>query len=400
MHEEQYADHRQRNGDHRDQYRTQGAEEQEDHDDDDQYRFDQSLHHLIDRRLDKQGGVVSDRGLEVGRQLASQVGQQFAHLLDHIQRVGAGRGLDTDVDRRGAIERTDGVVVFRAHLDPCHVAEQHPAVAAGLERDVGEGLGGFQFGGGVDAGDDVLALDLAGGRKEVVAAYRVGHLIGAQAVAGEFHRVDPQAHGKQLVAEDLRFGHAGQGGQFGLDHPRQVVSDLRIAQFTAVEADVHQRRSVGGFLAQHRVFGVLRQLVLDLVGLGQQFGEQPVAVGTDPRIDRDHGKILPAHRGHVVDAFGTRQALLHGLGDVALDGFGVGPGVGGGYRDQGVFHLRILTDRQFAPGLEAQQHDQQADHAGQHRTADERIGKGHDASSISWRATGGCSLGLAGSCPG
>lgn len=65
------------------------------------------------------------------------------------------------------------------------------------------------------------------------------------------------------------------------------------------------------------------------------------------------------------------------LGDVALDGFGVGPGVGGSYRDQGVFHLRVLADLQLVPGLEAQQQDQQADHTGQHRAADERVGERH-----------------------
>jgi hypothetical protein len=66
-----------------------------------------------------------------------------------------------------------------------------------------------------------------------------------------------------------------------------------------------------------------------------------------------------------------------GWGDIALDGLGVGPGVGGGHRDQGVLHLRVLTDAQLAEGLEAEQHDQQADHCGQHRTADKRIGKSH-----------------------
>ncbi|MNM79389.1 hypothetical protein D3C81_913170 [compost metagenome] len=69
---------------------------------------------------------------------------------------------------------------------------------------------------------------------------------------------------------------------------------------------------------------------------------------------------------------------MHGLGDVALDGFGVSPGVGGGDRDQGVFHLRVLADGEFVPGLKAEQYDQQADHTGQYRTADKRIGKSHD----------------------
>ncbi|MNQ54750.1 hypothetical protein D3C85_688230 [compost metagenome] len=143
----------------------------------------------------------------------------------------------------------------------------------------------------------------------------------------------------------------------------------------------------------------MRQFVLDLVGLGQQLGEQAVRVGADTRVDRDHREVLAADRGHVVDAFGTRQALLQGLGDVALNGFGVGPGVSRGDGDQGVFHLWILAQLQLAPGLEAQQHDQQADHGREHRAADERVGKCHGDSLISQRAAG-CSVRPAGSCRG
>ncbi|MNE68393.1 hypothetical protein D3C80_1640530 [compost metagenome] len=122
MHEEQYANHRQRNGDHRDQYGTQGAEEQEHHDDNDQHRLDQGLDHLVDGRLDEQGGVVGDGGFQIGRQLAFQLGHQLAHFLDHVQRVGAGRGLDADVHRGRTAEGADGVVVLRAHLDPRDIA--------------------------------------------------------------------------------------------------------------------------------------------------------------------------------------------------------------------------------------------------------------------------------------
>ncbi|MNZ91789.1 hypothetical protein D3C78_1107840 [compost metagenome] len=207
LHEKQHADHRQGNGDYRDQHRSQGAEEQEHHDDDDQYRFDQGLDHLVDRRLDEQRGVVGDGSLEVGWQLVFQLGHQLAHLFDHIQRVGPGRGLDTDVHRGDASKGAHRVVVLCAHLNPCNVSEQHSAVAAGLERDIGKRLGSFQLGGGIDTGDDVFTFDFAGRREKVVTADGVGHIIGAQAVAGELHRIDPQAHGKQLVAEDFCLSH-------------------------------------------------------------------------------------------------------------------------------------------------------------------------------------------------
>ncbi len=377
LHEEQHADHRQRDGHHRDQHRAEGAEEQEDHHDDDEDGLAEGLHHLVDGGLDEARGVVGDGHLQVRRQLFLQLGHLGADFLDHVQRVGAGRALDADVHRGDAVERADRVVAGRAQFHPRHVAHQHAAIAQGLQRDGGEGLRRLQVGGGVDAGDHQLALHLAGGGEEVVLAHGVVDVAGGDAVGGHLHRVQPQAHGEHLVAEDLGLGDTRQGGELGLDHPRQVVGDLRVVHVLAVEADVHQRRGVGGFLVQHRVLGVGRQLRLHLADLRQQLGHQAVGVGADVRVDGDHRVVLPAHRGHVVDALGAGQALLQRLGDVALDGLGVGPGVEGGDGDQRVLHLRVFADHQAAEGLHAEQDDQQADHRRQHRAADEGIGKGH-----------------------
>ena len=252
--------------------------------------------------------------------------------------------------------------------------------ASGLERDGGERFRRLQLGVGVDAGDHVLALHFAGRREEVVLAHRLVHVAGGNPIGRELHRVQPEAHGEHLVAEDFRFGHARQRRQLGLDDPRQVVGDLRVAQLVAVEADVHQRGGVGRLLVQHWVLGILRQLVLHRVGLAQQLGVEAIGVGTDARIDRDHRGVLLADRGHVVDAFGAGQTLLQRLGDVALDGLGVGAGVRGGHRDQRTFHLWVLTDGQAVEGLDAEQHDQQADDARQHGAADEGVGERHGKS--------------------
>ncbi|MCY1534861.1 hypothetical protein D9M68_702450 [compost metagenome] len=219
LHEEEHADHRQRDGDHRDQHRAEGAEEQEHHDDDDQHRFAQGLHHLVDGRLDETGCVVGDRHLEVRRQLGFQLRHDGAHVLDHVQRVGAGGALDADVDRGDAVEGADGIVVLRTHLHPRDIPQQHTAVAHRPDRDGAEGLRRLEVGGGVDAGHHVLALHLAGGGEEVVLAHGVADVGGGDAVRGHAHRVQPQAHGEDLVAEDFRFRHARQGRQLGLDHP-------------------------------------------------------------------------------------------------------------------------------------------------------------------------------------
>ena len=173
----------------------------------------------MNRCLNKQGSVIGNGNFQGGRQLVFQLRQDLAHFLDHVQRIGTGRAADSDIDRRRTIERTDRVVVLRPHFHAGDIAEQHTAVARDFQRDGGKGFGRLQFGGRIDAGDHVFALYFARCGKVVVAAYGSADITGGQAVTGEAHRVEPQAHGKDLIADNLCFGHARQGRKLGLNHP-------------------------------------------------------------------------------------------------------------------------------------------------------------------------------------
>ena len=51
----------------RDDRRAPGLQEQDDHDDDEQHRFEQRLHDRIDGRLDELGRVVDDRVVDARR---------------------------------------------------------------------------------------------------------------------------------------------------------------------------------------------------------------------------------------------------------------------------------------------------------------------------------------------
>src|SRR5690606_27723053 len=122
---------------------------------------------------------------------------------------------------------------------PGDIADQHATVADGLHRNGGKSLGALQVSAGIDAGDHVLPLHFAGGGEEVVLAHGAAEVIGGNPVGSHLHRVQRQAHGEYLIAENFCLSHAWQGGQLGLDDPRQVVGNLRVGQLVAVEADIH-----------------------------------------------------------------------------------------------------------------------------------------------------------------
>ena len=102
--EPEHADQRQRDGDDRDDGRSEIAEEQEDHHDDDQRRLAQGLHHLPQRGADEIGGVIGDGRFEPHGQLALDLRHRFAHIGDHRERVGGRRGVDADEHRLQPVE--------------------------------------------------------------------------------------------------------------------------------------------------------------------------------------------------------------------------------------------------------------------------------------------------------
>ena len=163
---------------------------------------------------------------------------------------------------------------------------------------------------GVDRGLDEVALDLAGGGGEVVGGKRGAHLQRRDAERRHFLRVEPDAHGERLPAEDLRVGDAVDGLQLGLHHARQVVGDLRRGQHVAVERQVHERRGLARLLDDDGVHGLLRQDAAHLVDLGQHVGDGAVRVGVEAQVERHRADVLLRGRAQRVDAFGAGHRLL------------------------------------------------------------------------------------------
>lgn len=93
------AHHGNRDGNQRDDRRAPGLQEQDHHQHNKHYRFQQGLHHRPDRVAHENRWVVRCRPLHVFREARGQLGHLGAHGVRQIDSVGT-RGLeDTDPDR-------------------------------------------------------------------------------------------------------------------------------------------------------------------------------------------------------------------------------------------------------------------------------------------------------------
>ena len=106
------------------------------------------------------------------------------------------------------------------------VAEAHQRVAVRRDHQLAERLGAVERGQRIDADLGVVAFHLAGGGGEVVGGERGAHVVRGHAERRHAGRVEPDAHGEGLAAEDLRVGDAVDRLQARLDDAGQVVGDL------------------------------------------------------------------------------------------------------------------------------------------------------------------------------
>ena len=371
-----HADERKRNGDDRNEGRTQIAEKEENHHDHDRRRFGERLGDLVDRGADEGGRIVGDRGSQAGRQLALDARHDRAHAVDHGQRIGLRRAIDADEHGLEAVEDRRGIDALRSELDFRDVAEPHQRVAVGRDHQLPERLGAVERGQRVDADLGVVAFDLAGRGGEVVGGERRSHVVRGHPERRHAGRVEPDAHGEGLAAENLGVGDAVDGLQARLDDAGQIVGDLGRGHHLRVERQVHEREALAGLLDHDRIVGVARQEAAHLIDLGQGVGHRPVGIGVETQIERDRRGVLLRGRDQRVDALGARHRLLDRGRDEALDDVGRGAGVGRGDGDRGVRGLGELPHLKPEGGHSADQQNEQADHGRQHRPADEEIGEG------------------------
>ena len=326
--------------------------------------------------------IVGDGGSEASGQLLLDARHDRAHPVDHGQRIGLRRAIDADEHGLEAVEDRRGIDALGPELDFRDVAQSHQRVAVGGDHQLPERLGAIERGQRVDADLSVIAFDLAGRGGEVVGGERRAHVVRGHPKGRHAGRVEPDAHGEGLAAQNLGVGDAINSLQARLDHPGQIVGDLGRGHHLRVERQVHEREALARLLDHDRIVGVARQKAPDLIDLGQGVSHRPVRIGVKTQIERDRRGVLLRGRDERVDALGAGDRLLDRGRDEAFDDVGRGAGVGRGDGDRGVRSLGKLPHLKPVGGHSADEQNEQADHGRQDRPADEEIGEGVHGRSV------------------
>ena len=199
-------------------------------------------------------------------------------------------------------------------------------------------------------------------------------------------RLEPDAHGKGPVAKDLGTLNAGDGAQFRLHDPSQIVGNLVLIEVGRRKTEIERRELGVGILDfDDRRLGLGRQLVAHLRHLRLDLRQGVVGVVVEPQVDGDRAETLAARRFHVVDAIGAGDDPLERRGDETADEIRIRAGVHRRHAHHGNVTARVLPDTQRADRLQARDENDQIDDDGQDRPLDEQIGERHLAVFRLWR---------------
>ena len=227
------ADQRHRNGDDGDDRRPPRLQEQNDHHHDEDHGLEHGGNHRLDRLRDEDGRVIDDVVFESVRERLWQLFIASCTSAAVASAFEPGRWKMPSGIADPLIEIAAAVVVGGAELDPPDVADaHHPAVGAGFDDDVAEGL---------RVGQPSLRLDVelegagprhrrlidhAGGDLHVLTPQRRDHVARGQIAQGELFRIEPDAHRVVARAEDGDVADAVDAREHVLHVQGGVVGDV------------------------------------------------------------------------------------------------------------------------------------------------------------------------------
>ena len=412
------ADQRDRNGDGRDDRRSPVLQEQEDHDDHDENRFDDRRSDFLDGVGDHGRGVDSDHALHARRELFLQVREHGQALALHVQRVGVGELLNAETDGLATlvakVELEVGVVVFGPHFRMAYVAQQHQTAIGGAGRVRG-GRGSrrsvFQddvvelVGIGKPADDAhrhgiLLAIDagrlaeLTGGYLNVLLLEGVLHIKRGEATRGQLRWIEPDAHGVLALAEDDDSTHTRNALECVADVDVKVVADKGLRQALVGREEARGQNEVAVGLGDADTGVVDRGGKPALCGgnavLHVDCRNRQVIASLEGDGD-GAGAVVGAGGRHVAHAFHTVDRGLQRNGDGRFDSGRVGADVVAGDHHLGRRKLRVQRDRNRRDRHGTGKHDQKRANGGKDGSPDEELN--HEALSC-WKLTNGMRSGV------
>ena len=218
--------------------------------------------------------------------------------------------------------------------------------------------------------------DLAGGRLDVLAADRVGHVDGGHVARRQLLRVEPDADAVVALAHDADVGDAVHAQQLVLDVDEGEVAQVDVVVAAVGREEVDDHQDVGRLLADGDAL-VLDRRRQQRHGQGHavlHHDQGRVQIDADVEGDRQRVGAVVAHlRRHVEHARHAVDLLLdrrrHGVGHH----LGAGPGIADRHRHAGRRDPRILRDRQVTQRDAAGQRDDDGQHRGEDRPIDEEL---------------------------
>ncbi len=330
----------------------------------------QGLVHLVDRLLDKDGGVVIHLELGPLRQEALHLAEFLLDPLRHCQRVGGGLGDDADTQALFAVALIGAVFVLGSHL---HVGDigQIDALAVG-------GCGDLQlleiFRCVVETGDlhrhgHGVVADLAPRQLDVLPLESLFHIAHRDATGRHVGRAQPHIHHLGEIAGERHFAHPVHQTQGVDQHAVGVVGHGGAIHLAAAEVEPDRHIAVAAVLGHQRLVHIIGQLALG-TGKGiSHIGDPLHHVPAELELDGDHRAPLAGHGVDVLDAADAGELILDGLGDLTLHHRGGRPLIGSGDGDRGDLHVRHLPHRQFAERDQTKHGEQGAEHHRHQRAA-------------------------------
>ena len=356
-------------------------QEDKHHDKHQHHRFNQRMHHFLNRNIDGNRSVVRRFPLHVA-------GEEFLQLFHPRFNGGSGGGGVTavgehhrDTHRRFAVQTHGSSVAFRAQLDAGNVFQiDVAALAVAAQHDVAELFGRAELAFSGNGGGKALpfhcrqSAERAGGNLRVLRVDRGGNVGKGQVVAFEFLRINPYAHrplgGKHAhrthafdalqLGDDVALGVVGHIGDFlGLRVQRQHHQEVG-ARFGNLDAVLlhggRQRAQHFGELVLHFLLG---NVFVGFRRKGQRYRTAAAGVGGRGNVVQALDAVHAAldHRQHAVFHYLRRSARV---GRVQADG--------------GRGHRRVLRYRQAADAQNARQDDKDGNHPGENRAVNKKSG--------------------------
>ena len=364
---------------------AEALQEKKHHEEDENHRFHQRVHHLLDGYPHEGRSVVGNGILDARRKEAGELSHLCVDRVRCRERISGRRELDADRGRRLTVEARREGVAFAADFDPRDITEAYRrAVRIGAQHDRSELLRRGELALDEDRCGDLLCYrvglraDGAGCNLSVLRADRREDVVRCQTQAQHLVGIDPDAHGplrsKKRCATDAR-----NAADLAHDIAVEIISEADSVDVAIgrSQRDDEKKTRAGLFDAQTLLRDGLRQPRLDAANAVLHLD----LCLTDPRAGGEcRGELDAAGRvrcrfvikqaRNAVEFFfdRARHTLVHVLGrcarEICL------------HRDLWRRHCRVLRDRQKRNGDRACDHDEDGDHPSENRAIDEKAWHG------------------------